>query len=176
MLDKSSMVRGLAGTPIYSGNSVYGMMTPEQYINSKFGLSVNEANWNSNRVKFERDLIAGNIPNVGVTPTNKVLIENGIPGDEQFTQEYKAYVPVQYFIDNGYDFGETDPEKLIKNEDFNKFLSTLMVDYLVLLETLLRNLISNLVVIKMLHIERYKVVDGYQILSMLQLFNMMVFM
>lgn len=125
MLDKSSMVRGLAGTPIYSGNSVYGMMTPEQYINSKFGLSVNEANWNPNRVKFERDLIAGNIPNVGVTPTNKVLIENGIPGDEQFTQEYKAYVPVQYFIDNGYDFGETDPEKLIKNEDFNKFLSTL---------------------------------------------------
>lgn len=125
MLDKSSMVRGLAGTPIYSGNSVYGMMTPEQYINSKFGLSVNEANWNSNRVKFERDLIAGNIPNVGVTPTNKVLIENGIPGDEQFTQEYKAYVPVQYFIDNGYNFGETDPEKLIKNEDFNKFLSTL---------------------------------------------------
>ena len=125
MLDKSSMVRGLAGTPIYSGNSIYGMMTPEQYINSKFGLSVNEANWNSNRVKFERDLIAGNIPNVGVTPTNKVLIENGIPGDEQFTQEYKAYVPVQYFIDNGYNFGETDPEKLIKNEDFNKFLSTL---------------------------------------------------
>lgn len=125
MLDKSSMVRGLAGTPIYSGNSVYGMMTPEQYINSKFGLSVNEANWNPNRVKFEKDLIAGNIPNVGVTPTNKVLIENGIPGDEQFTQEYKAYVPVQYFIDNGYDFGETDPEKLIKNEDFNKFLSTL---------------------------------------------------
>ena len=61
-------------------------------------------------------------PNV---PTNKVLIENGIPGDEQFTQEYKAYVPVQYFIDNGYNFGETDPEKLIKNEDFNKFLSTL---------------------------------------------------
>lgn len=125
MLDKSSMVRGLAGAPIYSGNSVYGMMTPEQYINSKFGLSVNEANWNPNRVKFERDLIAGNIPNVGVTPTNKVLIENGIPGDEQFTQEYKAYIPVQYFIDNGYDFGETDPEKLIKNEDFNKFLSTL---------------------------------------------------
>lgn len=125
MLDKSSMVRGLAGAPIYSGNSVYGMMTPEQYINSKFGLSVNEANWNPNRVKFERDLIAGNIPNVGITPTNKVLIENGIPGDEQFTQEYKAYVPVQYFIDNGYDFGETDPEKLIKNEDFNKFLSTL---------------------------------------------------
>ena len=96
-----------------------------EYINSKFGLSVNEANWNSNRVKFERDLIAGNIPNVGVTPTNKVLIENGIPGDEQFTQEYKSYVPVQYFIDNGYNFGETDPEKLIKNEDFNKFLSTL---------------------------------------------------
>lgn len=79
MLDKSSMVRGLAGTPIYSGNSVYGMMTPEQYINSKFGLSVNEANWNSNRVKFERDLIAGNIPNVGVTPTNKVLIEMVFP-------------------------------------------------------------------------------------------------
>lgn len=132
-LDKSTVIKGITGAPIYSGTNLNGLMTQEQYVNSKMGLSVNEANWNPARVAFEQDLISGAIPNTGITPTSKVLLENGLPGDEVYTQEYKAYIPVQYFIDNAekYGFakgrlwGTKDPDKLLEDEGFNNFLKSL---------------------------------------------------
>lgn len=133
-LDKSTIIKGITGAPIYSGTNLTGMMTQEQYVNSKMGITVNDANWNPARVAFEQDLISGAIPNTGVTPTSKVLIENGLPGDESYTQEYKAYVPVQYFIDNADRYGFTktgtfggvgDPEDVLKSNGFNNFLKSL---------------------------------------------------
>ncbi len=99
-LDKNSVVKGINGSLIYSGNNIFGMMTQEQYVNAKMGVPVNNANWSSARTKFEQDLINNNIPNMGVTPTSKVLLENGLPGNESYTQEYKAYIPVDYFLNN----------------------------------------------------------------------------
>lgn len=133
-LDKNSVVKGINGSPIYSGNNIFGMMTQEQYVNAKMGVPVNNANWSSARTKFEQDLINNNIPNIGITPTSKVLLENGLPGNESFTQEYKAYIPVDYFLNNkdiykdyfdtGF-FGDDTSEKIIKNEDFQKFVNSL---------------------------------------------------
>jgi hypothetical protein len=133
-LDKNSIVKGINGSPIYSGNNIFGMMTQEQYINAKMGVPVNNANWSSARTKFEQDLINNNIPNIGITPTSKVLLENGLPGKESYTQEYKAYIPVDYFLNNkdiykdyfdtGF-FGDDTSEDIIKNEDFQKFVNSL---------------------------------------------------
>lgn len=133
-LDKNSIVKGINGSPIYSGNNIFGMMTQEQYVNAKMGVPVNNANWSSARTKFEQDLINNNIPNMGITPTSKVLLENGLPGNESYTQEYKAYIPVDYFLNNkdiykdyfdtGF-FGDDTSEEIIKNEDFQKFVNSL---------------------------------------------------
>lgn len=133
-LDKNSVVKGINGSPIYSGNNIFGMMTQEQYVNAKMGVPVNNANWSSARIKFEQDLINNNIPNMGITPTSKVLLENGLPGNESYTQEYKAYIPVDYFLNNkdiykdyfdtGF-FGDDTSEDIIKNEDFQKFVNSL---------------------------------------------------
>lgn len=132
-LDKSSIIKGITGAPIYSGTNLNGMMTQEQYVNSKMGIGVNDANWNPVRVAFEQDLISNAIPNVGVTPTSKVLIENGLPGDESYTQEYKAYIPVQYFVDNadrygfakGKFWGTKDSSDLLEDEGFQNFLKSI---------------------------------------------------
>lgn len=133
-LDKSTAIKGITGTPIYSGTNIIGMMTQEQYVNSKMGLSVNEANWNPARAAFEQDLISGAIPNMGITPTSRVLLENGIPGNEVYTQEYKAYVPVQHFIDNAdkYGFAKTgifggvgDQKDVFKSDGFKNFIKSL---------------------------------------------------
>lgn len=99
-LDKSSVVKGINGSPIYSGNNIFGMMTQEQYVNAKMGVPVNSANWSPARARFEQDLINNNIPNMGINPTSRVLLENGLPGNESYTQEYKAYIPVDYFLNN----------------------------------------------------------------------------
>ena len=131
-LDKTSAIKGITGAPIYSGNNLYGLMTQEQFVNSKMGVDVNSANWNPVRVKFEQDLISGNIPNVGVTPTSKVLIENGLPGEESFTQEYKMYVPLDYFLNNeefkfsNRFFGNADDaQELLKSDAFKRFVESL---------------------------------------------------
>ena len=133
-LDKSSVVKGINGSPIYSGNNIFGMMTQEQYVNAKMGVPVNSANWSPARARFEQDLINNNIPNMGINPTSRVLLENGLPGNESYTQEYKAYIPVDYFLNNkdiykdyfdtGF-FGDDTSEEIIKNEDFQKFVNSL---------------------------------------------------
>lgn len=133
-LDKSSVVKGINGSPIYSGNNIFGMMTQEQYVNAKMGVPVNSANWSPARARFEQDLINNNIPNIGINPTSRVLLENGLPGNESYTQEYKAYIPVDYFLNNkdiykdyfdtGF-FGDDTSEEIIKNEDFQKFVNSL---------------------------------------------------
>lgn len=133
-LDKSTVVKGVTGAPIYSGTNVLDLMTQEFYVNQKMELDSNSVNWSPARKSFEEDLVNGNIPNLGLTPTNRVLLENAIPGDEAFTQEYKAYVPMQYFIDNAeklgistktFGFFNKSPEDIFEDEDFNGFLKTL---------------------------------------------------
>lgn len=131
-LNSSTAIKGFAGNSIYSGDNMPGFMTTEQFVNAKMGVSVNDSDWNDFRVQLEKDIVSGNISGVGVTPTNKVLLENGIPGNESFVQEYKMYVPVSYIVENnpdtfegifGGDYDADDPE-IFENEAFKKFLKS----------------------------------------------------
>lgn len=137
-LNPETMVKGFAGNNIYSADNLPGFMTTEQFVNAKMGVGVNNTDWNDFRVKLEKDIISGNISGVGITPTNKVVIENGIPGNESFIQEYKMYIPVSYIVENNpdtFEAGWTTPkywpnedltdEEIFKNDKFKAFLKSI---------------------------------------------------
>lgn len=139
-LDPNTMIKGFAGNNIYSADNMPGFMTTEQFINAKMGVGVNDTDWNDFRVKLEKDIISGNISGVGITPTNKVVIENGIPGNESFVQEYKMYVPVSYIVENNPDTFEyrswytlgfkaadydADDEDILKDDNFKALVKSL---------------------------------------------------
>ena len=139
-LNKDTAIKGFGGNMIYSADNLPGFMTTEQFVNAKMGVGVNDSNWNDFRVKLEKDIISGNISGVGISPTTKVILENGIPGNESFVQEYKMYIPVSYLVENNPDTFEyrtwytvgfktadydADDEDILKDDNFKKLVKSL---------------------------------------------------
>lgn len=130
-LDASSSIKGVDGKHIYSADGVIGMMTLEQFMNAKMGITAENSNWDETRIKIEEDLISGNIPGVAIIPTDKVLIENSFPGQESFTQEYRLMIPTEYFEElmpdtfEGFWGGDYKGEDLLNDKKFRAFISTL---------------------------------------------------
>ena len=130
-LPSKEYVKSLDGRRIYSGAGKVGMMTQEAYVNAKMGIPAQESGWDAARLALEEDIMTGNIPGVGIIPTDKLFTEQTYPGQESFTQEYRLLIPVSYFektMPDTYEgwFGsDLTGEKLLKDDDFKAFIKSL---------------------------------------------------
>lgn len=125
-LNPDTKLTGIDGQPLYPGTGIPGVMTQEQYVNAKFGVNKAGSGWNDDRIKFETDLISGNIPYMAHTPKDKVLVENDLAGTESFSQEYVTYVPVSYFRDAFPQWKKKrDDNKLLNDKQFKQFMESL---------------------------------------------------
>lgn len=130
-LPSNEYVKSLDGRRIYSGVGKVGMMTQEAYVNAKMGIPAQESGWNAARLALEEDILTGNIPGVGIIPTDKLFTEQTYPGQESFTQEYRLLIPVSYFektMPNTYEGwfgGDLTGKKLLNDDDFKAFIKSL---------------------------------------------------
>lgn len=130
-LPSKEYVKSLDGRRIYSGAGKVGMMTQEAYVNAKMGIPAQESGWDAARLALEEDIMTGNIPGVGIIPTDKLFTEQTYPGQESFTQEYRLLIPISYFektMPDTYEgwFGsDLTGEKLLKDDDFKAFIKSL---------------------------------------------------
>lgn len=121
-LNSKSVIEGLNGQPVFNANGLLGMRTVEQYVNEKMNLGVNQTGWDENQIKFNKDLLNGSIPNVAVTPSDRVAMSELTDDRAQFSQVYTTYIPVKYFLDNFEQFDADTPDELLKSDKFKSFL------------------------------------------------------
>lgn len=131
-LPNNEYVKSMDGRRIYSGTGKIGMMTQEAYVNAKMGIPAQESGWDAARLKLEEDLLSGNIPGVGIIPTDKLFVEQTFPGQESFTQEYRLMIPVSYFEKampntfKSWRYGsDLTGKDLIKSDDFKAYIKSL---------------------------------------------------
>lgn len=131
-LPSKEYVKSLDGRRIYSGAGKVGMMTQEAYVNAKMGIPAQESGWDATRIALEEDIMTGNIPGVGIIPTDKLFTEQTYPGQESFTQEYRLLIPLSYFEKTMPNTFESDVfrmdetgEDLLAHEGFQKFIKSL---------------------------------------------------
>lgn len=131
-LPSKEYVKSLDGRRIYSGAGKVGMMTQEAYVNAKMGIPAQESGWDATRLALEEDIMTGNIPGVGIIPTDKLFTEQTYPGQESFTQEYRLLIPLSYFektMPDTFEWGwfrqDETGEALLAHEGFQAFIKSL---------------------------------------------------
>lgn len=131
-LPSNEYVKSLDGRRIYSGTGKVGMMTQEAYVNAKMGIPAQESGWDAARLALEEDIMTGNIPGVGIIPTDKLFTEQTYPGQESFTQEYRLLIPLSYFektMPDTFEWGlfrqDETGEDLLAHEGFQAFIKSL---------------------------------------------------